>query len=441
MSNLDSLWLDSNRLTGPIPPQLGNLSKLTVLSLGNNQLSGPIPAGLWNLLELRVLTLSENHLVGSLPNELGNLLLLDSLNLQGNRLVGEIPSSIVNLTNLVVFHFDCWLTATDPAVIAFMEGHSPGWQMKVCPAVTSIRRAHSNPTGAPSVKFTVIFSEPVSGVNAAVPFNDFALTATGVSDAAIAGVSGSGATYTVTVTTGTGDGSLRLDLVDDNTVLDADGNSLGGPEAGDGSFASGESYTITRNSLFSDVPTSHPYYQDIMILYANGLTAGCQTSPLKFCPDQIMNRGQAAVFMLRGTFGSSYLPDPPQHLFQDDWTKGPWAEPWAESMMSNGLSAGCLANPLKYCPWTQIPREQAVIFALRMKYGKDYLPPPATGTLFADLTDPNFYATSWAEQAYQEGLIPGCGMSGGKPKICPKELVSRGLAAYMIVRAKSLSMP
>ena len=107
----------------------------------------------------------------------------------------------------------------------------------------------------------------------------------------------------------------------------------------------------------------------------------------------------------------------------------------------NGFSAGCLTNPPKYCPWDQIPREQAVIFALRLKYGKDYIPPPATGTLLADMTDPNFYATAWAEQAYQEGLIPSCGMSGGKPRICPKELVSRGLAAYMIVRAKDLSMP
>jgi hypothetical protein len=57
------------------------------------------------------------------------------------------------------------------------------------------------------------------------------------------------------------------------------------------------------------------------------------------------------------------------------------------------------------------------------------------------MTDPSFYATAWAEQAYKEGIIPDCGMSGGKPKICPKDLVSRGLAAYMIVRAKDLSMP
>jgi hypothetical protein len=110
-------------------------------------------------------------------------------------------------------------------------------------------------------------------------------------------------------------------------------------------------------------------------------------------------------------------------------------------MKNNGLSSGCLASPLKYCPWDQIPREQAVIFALRLKYGIDYQPPAAAGTLFADMTDASFYTTAWAEQAYREGLLPSCGTSGNQPMICPKALVSRGLAAHMIVRAKDLTMP
>jgi hypothetical protein len=189
------------------------------------------------------------------------------------------------------------------------------------------------------------------------------------------------------------------------------------------------------------VPTSHPYYQDIEILYANGLTGGCSTTPMKYCPDQNMNRGEAGVFNLRANFGPSYVPPVPTHFFQDDWSKGAWAETWAEGMYYGGLSAGCSTNPPKYCPWAQIPREQAVIFALRMKYGTAYTPPPATGTMFADMTVTSYYATSWAEQAYTDGLIPNCGTSGGKPLFCPKDPASRGLGAYMIVRAKSLTMP
>jgi hypothetical protein len=194
-------------------------------------------------------------------------------------------------------------------------------------------------------------------------------------------------------------------------------------------------------NTFADVAPTHPYYNDIEILYANGLTGGCATNPLRFCPDQTMNRGAAAVFILRANFGSSYVPPVVTHYFQDDWSQGTWAEPWAEGMKVEGLSSGCQASPPLYCPWAQIPREQAVIFALRMKYGTAYTPPPATGTMFADMTNPGYYATAWAEQAYTDGIIPNCGTSGGKPKFCPTALVSRGLASYMIVRAKSLVMP
>jgi hypothetical protein len=194
--------------------------------------------------------------------------------------------------------------------------------------------------------------------------------------------------------------------------------------------------------VFGDVTSSHPYYPDIEILYANGLTGGCSLTPLKFCPDQIMNRAQAAVFMMRGTYGSAYLPPTDQaNLFQDNWSPGTWAQPWAEAMRAINLTSGCKASPLLYCPWIQLPREQAMIFALKMKYGNDFKPPPATGNVFADMSNPNYYATAWAEQAYADGLIADCGTSEGKPKICPKTLATRGLGAYMIVRAKNLSMP
>ncbi len=294
-----------------------------------------------------------------------------------------------------------------------------------------------NPTNSTSVRFTVTFSRPVKGVD----LTDFTLAVTGLTGTSITSLSGSMETYTVTVDSGTGEGSIRLDVKDDNSIKDGLGNPLGGTGITDGNFTAGETYTIKQAPTFTDVPFTHPYSSDIEILYANGFTGGCSTGPLKYCPDQIMNRGQAAAFMLRGHFGSNYEPPLPAHIFQDDWSKGTWAEPWAEGMWNEGLSAGCLASLPKYCPWDQIPREQAVIFALRLKYGKDYIPPPASGFVFADLTNTSYYATAWAEQAYKEGIIGDCGSSGGKPKFCPRDLVSRGLAAYMIVRAKNLSMP
>ena len=194
-----------------------------------------------------------------------------------------------------------------------------------------------------------------------------------------------------------------------------------------------------KSQTFADVPPSHPYFQYIEALYAAGLTGGCATNPLRYCPATILDRAQMAVFSLRGEFGVGYTPPPPPwDKFADDWTPGPWAERWAEGMLAAGLTGGCTVSPLRYCPWTLTTRQEAAVFAMRLQEGSNYSPPPATGTVFADMTNTSFYATKWAEAAYANGLIPACGTSGGKPLFCPTALVDRGLGAFIIAQAKGL---
>lgn len=224
-------------------------------------------------------------------------------------------------------------------------------------------------------------------------------------------------------------------------------STLGEDEGGEVYFADyfqGRIYKIGYiETTFVDVPETHPYYDDIEILYANGLTAGCSAAPLLFCPETIMDRAQSAVFMLRGNFGVGYVPpDPPyNNVFLDNWSPGTWAQKWAQGMLQEGLTAGCSTTSLLYCPWEQMPRLQAAVFGMRLQEGNAYVPPPATGMVFADITDPNLWYAKWAETAYANGLLPSCGASGGMPLFCPNELLSRGLGAYMIVRAKNLTMP
>jgi len=136
LTKLTTLWLDINQLTGSIPPELGNLASLTYMNLQDNQLSGSIPAQLGNLANLNSLILQNNQLSGNLPPELGNLTNLNHLNLSGNKLGGEIPVSLTNLSALQTLYLSCGLTSTDPAVIAFLDEHSPGWQSGLC--VTTI---------------------------------------------------------------------------------------------------------------------------------------------------------------------------------------------------------------------------------------------------------------------------------------------------------------
>ena len=127
------------------------------------------------------------------------------------------------------------------------------------PTVISSLRANLDPTAASSVNFTVTFSESVTGVNLVAPFSDFALNTTGVTGASISAVSGSGASYTVTVSTGTGNGTIRLDVVDDDTISDLVSNKLGGTGTGNGDFTGGQSYTVDKSPttlVNSVLPTS-----------------------------------------------------------------------------------------------------------------------------------------------------------------------------------------
>lgn len=106
LTSLQDLRLGSNELSGSIPPELGNLTSLAVLFLSSNELSGSIPPELEDLSSLRVLGLSDNQLSGGIPPELGDLPSLENLYLNNNQLNGSIPPELGNLSNLIYLQLD-----------------------------------------------------------------------------------------------------------------------------------------------------------------------------------------------------------------------------------------------------------------------------------------------------------------------------------------------
>lgn len=110
------------------------------------------------------------------------------------------------------------------------------------PVVSSIVRGDTNPTSASSANFVVNFSESVINVDA----TDFTLATSGVTGTSITDVTGADEIYTVTVNTGNGNGSIRLDLIDDDSILDTSSNPLGGTGSGNGNFTTGESYVLHK---------------------------------------------------------------------------------------------------------------------------------------------------------------------------------------------------
>ncbi|KAK3019870.1 hypothetical protein RJ639_004178 [Escallonia herrerae] len=86
-------------LSGPIPPEMGNLINLVEVDISANFLLGSIPSTIENLGNLTVLYLSIN-LFGLIPQEIGKLKSLESLSLFSNKLSGSIPTSLGNMSSL-----------------------------------------------------------------------------------------------------------------------------------------------------------------------------------------------------------------------------------------------------------------------------------------------------------------------------------------------------
>lgn len=121
--------LDRN-LIESLPGTLGHCTQLASLVLSHNLLSGTFPSELLPLTQLGYLNLACNQLSGPIPHEIGVLSNLTSLNLSGNSFSGEIPSEIKNLTNLgwadgLYLAYNA-LYITDNSVRAFVDERHGG---------------------------------------------------------------------------------------------------------------------------------------------------------------------------------------------------------------------------------------------------------------------------------------------------------------------------
>jgi len=104
--HITKLRMYALNLSGPIPEELRNLKRLTMLNLAQNYLTGPLPSFLGELAAMEYLSVDINALSGSVPKELGNLTNLISLGFGSNNLNGPLPSELGNLVNLEQLYID-----------------------------------------------------------------------------------------------------------------------------------------------------------------------------------------------------------------------------------------------------------------------------------------------------------------------------------------------
>jgi hypothetical protein len=118
--------------------------------------------------------------------------------------------------------------------------------------------------------------------------------------------------------------------------------------------------------LFGDVVCElTPNSDYVEQLYADGITGGCSADPLLYCPYDAVTRAQMAVFLLRATEGPDYEPPPCEGLFEDVSCPDYWAVDWIEELYARGITVGCSADPLLYCPSAQTSRAEMAAFIQR----------------------------------------------------------------------------
>jgi hypothetical protein len=126
LTQLADCELYDNRFTGPVPG-LSGLSNLSILLLSNNRFSGAFPdiTG----VPLETLDLNYNLLSGPVPSSVGNATTLLHLDCAGNDLTGALPSTLSNLTKLESGGSDFGyngLFTSNASLASFLDGKQQG---------------------------------------------------------------------------------------------------------------------------------------------------------------------------------------------------------------------------------------------------------------------------------------------------------------------------
>ena len=189
----------------------------------------------------------------------------------------------------------------------------------------------------------------------------------------------------------------------------------------------------TDEVKFTDIPPGYWAEEAIYKIFNAGITTGCSTNPLMYCPLRNVSRAAMAVFLERGINGGNFTPPQATGIF-DDVPVNFWAADWIEQLYNDGITTGCTQSPLRYCPDRAVNRAAMAVFLLRSRHGSDYTPPSATG-IFVDVPVTH-WAADWIEQLYQENITTGC--KTNPLSYCPDRAVRRDAMAVFLMRTFGL---
>ncbi len=103
---------------------------------------------------------------------------------------------------------------------------------------------------------------------------------------------------------------------------------------------------------------------------------------------------------------------------------------FVENLFHNEVTGGCAGGG--YCPGNIVTRAQMAVFLMKSRWGAGFIPAPATGTAFPDVSADNPFAP-WIEELVREGITAGCGAG----LYCPNNPVTRQQMAVFLLKTKN----
>jgi hypothetical protein len=184
-------------------------------------------------------------------------------------------------------------------------------------------------------------------------------------------------------------------------------------------------------TIFTDVPESHFVWAFVEDVFTSGVTAGCTTTPLQYCPEDPVTRAQMAVFLLKAVEGPGFTPPACGTATFTDVPCSDLFAPWIYELANRGITAGCA--PGLYCPTAPVTREQMAVFLLKTLEGVGFTPPDCTTPAFGDVPCGSLFAP-WVNELALRTITGGCGAGN----YCPGNPVTRAQMAIFLVRTFNL---
>ena len=225
-------------------------------------------------------------------------------------------------------------------------------------------------------------------------------------------------------------GSATATILDDDTPVVGPGPSPGpsGPgPSGPGPSGGGEEPVAQPRAGFVDVDPSGVHAANIDALFAAGITVGCSTEPLQFCPGDAVIRAQMATFLARAL--DLEPPEAPAGFVDVDPSGVHAAN--IDALFAAGITVGCSTEPLQFCPGDAVIRAQMATFLARALD----LEPPEAPAGFVDV-DPSGVPAANIDALFAAGITVGC--SSEPLEFCPSAAVTRAQMATFLARALDL---